>query len=351
MGDVLIDRQAEDGHPALEELQRCADGELDPAGDAGLVAHVQACAACRAEIEQLRRVTAALCLASAPPADLFERIKTRRDSGERVLLPSVASVEEQPVDARPTMVSAPPSASVATHRPHRRRAWRWIIGPVGVAAAVLFAVRLAFEGGSAGDGPAGVRVASRAPAESVGSRAGNPIASVTEAPGAAQTRSAPPGAGAAAEEPGGLRGARISADSSPASDWSAAGARRVTKADSSRVSGGAEPGSFVVLRETQEGLVIRLATASRFLDPRQAQALDSAVRVLRQNPERQTFIRYVDPSFNRESGSWHLAVRAEEHLVGGGIAPERIRLVRLQALEGAELPPHLGAVEVVVKHR
>src|ERR687883_850280 len=95
-----------DQHPEPDDLQRCADGEIDPARDAALIAHVESCVACRSEIEEMRRVTALLSLSSAPPADLFERIKARRDSGERVLLPPVAPVEERPTAAIHTPTAA-----------------------------------------------------------------------------------------------------------------------------------------------------------------------------------------------------------------------------------------------------
>src|ERR671926_1079797 len=85
-----------DQHPGPDDLQRCADGDIDPAHDAALVAHVESCATCRSEIEAMRRVTALLSLSSTPPPDLFERIKARRASGERMLLPRVGPVEEEP---------------------------------------------------------------------------------------------------------------------------------------------------------------------------------------------------------------------------------------------------------------
>jgi len=57
--------------------------------EAGLIAHVEACAQCRFEIHRLRQLTALLCLSCAPPADLLERIRARRDAGERVVLPPI----------------------------------------------------------------------------------------------------------------------------------------------------------------------------------------------------------------------------------------------------------------------
>src|SRR5919199_719272 len=103
MADMTADQ-----HPAPDDLQRCADGDLEPARDAALVAHVESCATCRSEIEEMRRVTALLSLSSAPPADLFERVKARRESGGRFLPPLVAPGEEQPAAAMHT-----PAATVS----------------------------------------------------------------------------------------------------------------------------------------------------------------------------------------------------------------------------------------------
>ena len=80
---VSLDLPA-DRHPEPDDLQRYADGAIDPLRDTGLIDHVEVCAACEVEIEVLRQVTALLYLSSAPPADLFERISARRDSGERM---------------------------------------------------------------------------------------------------------------------------------------------------------------------------------------------------------------------------------------------------------------------------
>jgi RNA polymerase sigma factor (sigma-70 family) len=80
---------AVDWHPVPEDLQRYADGEMAPVREAGLIAHVDACAQCHFEIQRLRQVTALLCLSCAPPADLLERIRAWRDAGERVVLPPI----------------------------------------------------------------------------------------------------------------------------------------------------------------------------------------------------------------------------------------------------------------------
>ena len=78
-----------DWHPEPDDLLRYADDAIVPPRETGLIAHVEACAQCRFEIERLRQVTALLCLSCAPPADLLERIRARRDSGERVVLPPI----------------------------------------------------------------------------------------------------------------------------------------------------------------------------------------------------------------------------------------------------------------------
>ena len=124
---------------------------------------------------------------------------------------------------------------------------------------------------------------------------------------------------------------------------------RVTRANPSPPAGGAGRGSVVVLRETPEGLTIRLAAISGALDPRQVDALDSAVLALQRYPERRAVIRYADPSFNRASDSWHLALRAKDQLESRGVAPARMRLIRVQEVNKTDLPPGVDAVEVVVE--
>jgi hypothetical protein len=74
-------------HPAPNDVQRLVDGVLDPQRDAALIAHVEACATCRAEVERVRCAAAALALATRPPADLLDRIRSRRLASERVILP------------------------------------------------------------------------------------------------------------------------------------------------------------------------------------------------------------------------------------------------------------------------
>lgn len=91
---------ARDGHPALLDLHRIADGDFHAESDAQLVAHVRTCVMCRREIEDARRVTAALSLLSHPPNELFDRIRARRAAGERVILPSDAAAAKQHVAQR-----------------------------------------------------------------------------------------------------------------------------------------------------------------------------------------------------------------------------------------------------------
>lgn len=62
-------------HPDSAALQLYADGESQ---DQRVASHVESCAACRAEVAAVRRVTAALSLSSAPPASLSARIQERR---------------------------------------------------------------------------------------------------------------------------------------------------------------------------------------------------------------------------------------------------------------------------------
>jgi len=74
-------------HPEGLAIQRYADGELDPDSDRSAIEHVATCDRCRAEVERLRRVDAAIALSSRAPDDLFPRLKARRAAGERVSLP------------------------------------------------------------------------------------------------------------------------------------------------------------------------------------------------------------------------------------------------------------------------
>lgn len=56
-----------------------ADGDIDAAIDASLLDHVEVCAECRAGIERVQRVTAALSLTSVAPELDFARIRERRE--------------------------------------------------------------------------------------------------------------------------------------------------------------------------------------------------------------------------------------------------------------------------------
>jgi hypothetical protein len=92
-------------------MQRLVDGVLDPRRGAALVAHVEACATCRAEVERVRRTAAALALATRPPADLLDRIHSRRLASERVILPidgdGPAAPDAPTDDGSPTREGAP----------------------------------------------------------------------------------------------------------------------------------------------------------------------------------------------------------------------------------------------------
>jgi hypothetical protein len=149
------------------------------------------------------------------------------------------------------------------------------------------------------------------------------------------------------DDPGRVRGGGAE-DSVTVQDSVAGDSVRVTSPDSARATGGTAVGSLVSLRRTPDGLVIHLAAASTSLDTQQVQALDSIVSVLRRDSTRRAVIRYVDPAFNRESDSWRLAVRATDHFTLRGIDPARVRSVRVQAVNKAELPRYLDAIEVVV---
>lgn len=209
-----------------------------------------------------------------------------RDAGECVLLPVVPPLEERQHLA--------PRRHVAPRQ--RRPPWRWAAAPLAAAAALLLVVRLS-------------------------------------APG---------------PEPDRPRGGGIIVDSSGVGDSAPADSAPATTPDTSPLLTGVDPGALVALRATPEGLVVRLAASSPQLGPLQVRALHSAVTVLQREPTSRAVIRYVDPSFNHGSESWRLATRAADRLARGGIESERIRWVRVQAVDTVGLPPHLEAVEVVV---
>lgn len=339
-------------HPESDDLQRCADDELDAVRDAELVAHVKSCVSCRAEVEQLRRITALLSLTSVPPPDLFARIKARRDAGERVALtvpPVEALGEERP--ARVARMTVPARATTE----HRLRPWRWAAGAVGLAATALLAVRLTIPedrvAGSLESARSGIlrsdssRSDTFAPAAPSGSDSRSPASAPPS--GATATSPLPPALGPRSTDR--LRGAGTHLDGRIASDSLATNSARAARADSTSPTSGATRGSFVVVGESPDGLTVRLAFIPRALDLLQVAALDSAARALQRAPERRAVIRYADPSFNRESDSWRLAVRAKDHLESRGVAPARIRLVRVQAVNKTDLPSPADAVEVAIQ--
>lgn len=100
-------------HPEPAELQALADGEAE---SERVAAHLESCAACRAEVAAIRRVTAALSLGSTPPDALLERIRARK-----------AASQERVVPLAP--------------RRERARSRRYML-PLGLAAAAALAIML-----------------------------------------------------------------------------------------------------------------------------------------------------------------------------------------------------------------
>src|SRR5690349_14162217 len=81
-----------------------------------------------------RRAEAALCLTSAPPADLLARIRERRRANERVDLPvppdDVPQIEPHPrVDAALSLLSAPPDDLLARTLARRAAGERVVLVP------------------------------------------------------------------------------------------------------------------------------------------------------------------------------------------------------------------------------
>ena len=106
--DPLADDSSTGGHPALEELQRIADGETELEADQALLRHVSDCAQCAREIDRTRVITARLALASQAPPDLWERIKFRRSQGDRVILPLAETRDSRAtIAAKPSVTSGP----------------------------------------------------------------------------------------------------------------------------------------------------------------------------------------------------------------------------------------------------
>jgi hypothetical protein len=85
------------------------------------------------------------------------------------------------------------------------------------------------------------------------------------------------------------------------------------------------------------------------LDAQQAAALDSAAALLRHDPARRVLIRYTTPVLGQPSNSSRLAQRAWDRLVARGVDADRMRRVRVTAVNGTGLLPGLDAIEVVVE--
>jgi thiol-disulfide isomerase/thioredoxin len=77
------------GHPSSVTLNRYQDGELSPRKRARVAGHLAGCQVCRGRIQEWRAAATAIREGAIPelPADLFERIQSRRASGERMILP------------------------------------------------------------------------------------------------------------------------------------------------------------------------------------------------------------------------------------------------------------------------
>lgn len=115
-------------HPSLEDLHRYADGHCDSVRDAELLAHVERCESCRAEVVDTRRFTARLALSSAPPGDeLLDRIRFRRATGEHVVL---ALPPTTPADTLPPPRTTGHEALGPSSRP-------WLLPAIILAIVVL----------------------------------------------------------------------------------------------------------------------------------------------------------------------------------------------------------------------
>ena len=364
-------------HPSPDEVQGYVDDALDRARHAAVAAHVASCAACGAEVARLRRVTAALALASAPPADLFDRIQARRRAGEHVILPvgddapPLPSEQERRVDAALSLASSPPddlferiaarraagervllplpgaatsdASSDATFdvtREERRRGvvtparaanrwqrtWRWAAGP-GVAAAVLLLVARALQSPLprvAADGTPAPSVATTATPAATPSA--TPPVSAPAAPALPQFASAEPVRGTDR-----LRSVRVVGDS--------ASAPVVTPADSATPAA-AVPHRPVTERESADEIVFVIAVDGSELDSARLEAVDRAARLAREDTTQQVLVRY-------SVRSAALVARIEERLILGGVAEERIRRRRVERVQ-AGLPARVDAVEVVI---
>ncbi|AHG88981.1 hypothetical protein J421_1444 [Gemmatirosa kalamazoonensis] len=264
------------------------------------------------------RVDAALSLASRPPADLLARIQARRRAGDQVELPVVDDETETPADAHLraalSLMSRPPDdvlGRAAARRaagervllptvPAPRRRWRWIAGPLGVAAVALLTVRVARD-------PAIDRSAAQQRRADVASPSlppsGIPKSNVPPSivpPSVVPPSIVPP---SVVPRPARSRAVTLPVDSAAA--------------DSS--------------------------TVAVALDSTETQLVDSIARALRGDDALRVEIRYTDPSFRRTSSSWRLLQLAKDRLLAAGVAEERIRAVRVPATR--------GPIEVVTRTR
>jgi hypothetical protein len=378
-------------HPTLDDVQRYVDDVLDPARDAGIAVHVTSCPSCRADVERLRAVTAALALASAPPANLLERIQARRRANELVILPRpttdegtgterVAASERRMVAAL-SLASRPPddllerimarraageqvllpsvpgdairggatparaepaAAAPARTRGAWSRTWRWAAGP-GIAAAVTFVAARAYLSSGSMVAEAG-RVADTPAAPSVAAPTGAPAAATREpAAPAATTAHTRPIRVASAERTTGRERTRgplnRGIELRPAAPQTAPAARDSASAAE------LESAPSVTEGETPEGLRFGFAVKGEGteLDSHQRDAVDRAARVAREDSTRGVVIRYTDRS---EA----LVERISGRLMDAGIAHDRIRPHRVPSVRlGLGGPPREDAIEFVIQ--
>jgi len=83
-------------HPGYDQLSRLADGELAPAEAMEVNGHLAQCDRCREEVDfmaELRERLRALAV-PGPPSGLLPEILDRRESGDRVVLPLAAALED-----------------------------------------------------------------------------------------------------------------------------------------------------------------------------------------------------------------------------------------------------------------
>lgn len=342
-------------HPALDDVQRYVDEALDPARGAEVAAHVAACDTCRGDVERLRTVTAALSLASAPPADLLERIQARRRANEHVILPvgddapPPPSEEERRALAALALASAPPAdlleriqarraaggqvlLPTVPEQPRRagtpaaprartwQHAWRWAVGP-GVAAAATFLAVRALQSPLprvVAEGPAAPVPSIAAPAPDT---PGTPAAPAVTRP--LVVASAAPARGEDRFRSVRLRGDSALADSAPVAPEAV----------------GAHPS--VTERGTAEEVAFGFAAAAPELDSLQRDAVDRVARLVRDDATRRVLLRH-------DGAADAFLERVEGRLLAGDVPPERI-LRRRVARVRAGLPEGVKAVEVVIQ--